>query len=418
MNPVVIVVFGASGDLAQRKLMPALLGLYRAKELPEQFTIIGFGRKELSGEQFKALFFSLYTDPAWKHFAEHLSYVQGAYNEAKGYALLATLAQQPCDMVFYLSTPPETYADIVCQLKLASLSTEQNGFRRIVVEKPFGHDLVSAQQLNSVLAQVFRKEQIFPIDHYLGKAFVQEVHALRAHYGKRWNNAQVDHVQITAAEDLGLEGRGGYYDAAGALRDMIQSHLLQVLALVAMEQPVVAGAGHVQAAKLRVLEKLYVDAAVRGQYIAGKTAAGYLEELGKQNSLTETFVALKLGIENARWQGVPFYVRMGKRMPARFAEVVLVFKDGSKQTLVVNPRSKPSSSHEPHEVLVRAVLQNDHALFPSWEEIEHEWKVVDSIHELWQREKTMLASYPAGTWGPREADELIKRDGRSWSNEV
>jgi len=379
---LVWVIFGGTGDLSQRKLIPALHKLYQAKELPADFSIIGFGRKELTQDTFKALF----AEAKDQEFAKHLAYVQGDYGVAGGYQELAKQIPVDANAVYYLSTPPEVYGDIVSQLKNAGLASAK-GWRRVVIEKPFGSDLASARELNGTLAQAFSEEQIFRIDHYLGKETVQEI-AAKNH----WRD-DIEHVQITVAEDAGVEGRAGYYDTAGALRDMVQSHILQALALIAKEQD-----KEVRAAKLAVLRSLSVIAAVRAQY------AGYCDDVQNSGSATETFVALKLQSSLPRWKNIPFFIRTGKRLPARFAEVRIVLKDGEKITLPINPRGgKPA--REAHEILFSAVIRGDSALFPSWNEIEACWMLVDRIITGWKN--APLHSYAQGSW-PEEAEKLVK----------
>jgi glucose-6-phosphate 1-dehydrogenase len=380
---LVWVIFGGTGDLSQRKLIPALHGLYAAKELPADFLVIGFGRKVLTQEAFKALF----AEAKDLEFAKHLAYVQGDYGSAGGYQELAKQIPVDANAVFYLSTPPEVYGDIVLQLKSAGIASAK-GWRRVVIEKPFGSDLATARQLNDTLAQAFAEEQIFRIDHYLGKETVQDI-ARKQH----WRD-DIDHVQITVAEDLGVEGRAGYYDTAGALRDMVQSHILQVLALVAKEQ-----GSDVRQAKLAVLRSLSVSAAVRAQY------DGYRDEVQNPKSETETFVALKLRSLLPRWKGIPFFIRTGKRLPARFAEAHIVLKDGKTTALPINPRSgKPS--REAHEILFSAIIRGDSALFPSWNEIEACWTLVDGVIAGWKN--APVRAYAQGGWGPEEANALVR----------
>jgi len=400
MQKVLFVVFGATGDLSQRKLMPALVALYQKKQLPERFDIIGFGRKELTQEQFKSLFSGLPED-----FAKHLVYVKGDYDAPDGYQRLAEQARGFENILFYLTTPPEVYGSIVAQLAASGLSDGTSGWRRVVIEKPFGSDLASAKELNSVLHSVFKEEQVFRIDHYLAKETVRKMPSIQAQEGIRWNKDHVDHIQITASEDFGIGGRGGFYDQTGALRDMVQSHLLQILSLIAMDA---------YGNKSSVLRDLVVPGekdVVRGQY------EGYLHEQGiPQASSTETFVALKTGVANERWQGVPFYIRTGKQMAARYAEVVIFYKDKSGIVMPINPRPgmpKPNTP-EGHEVLLAKILQGDRRLFPSADEIELQWRFIDKIRAQWS--STQLHQYPAGSTGPEEADELIRRSSNAWLN--
>lgn len=406
MQPVTFVIFGATGDLAQRKLIPALHALFQAKELPADFALIGFGRKELSEGQFRQKF------DVTQEFAERITYVHGAYDAPGGFARLAALAGER-SIAFYLSTPPETYAHIIRQLHQAGLAAETGQrWRRVIVEKPFGSDEASARALNDVLRTAFKEEQIFRIDHYLAKETVRQIPAIRKAHAHRWDHKHIDHVQITISEDLGIGERGGYYDQAGALRDMIQSHLLQVLALIAMELPAGDDAHDTRAAKIGVLKNIVLDElganVVRGQY------HGYTKEQNVHAaSSTETFIALKLGIGTARWKGVPFYARSGKRMKSRFAEAHVFFKDGAPLTVVINPR-QGGHAKEAHEVLFPAVFAGDRALFPSWDEIELCWRIVDRIIAHWREQKPELHQHEPGSWGPAAAEELLRKEGRKW----
>jgi glucose-6-phosphate 1-dehydrogenase len=403
---VALVIFGATGDLAQRKLVPALFKLYQAKALPADFLLIGFGRKELSEGEFRQKF------DVSPEFAECITYVHGAYDSPEGFAKLAAVAGER-SIAFYFSTPPETYAHIIGQLDNAGLSRETaKHWRRVIVEKPFGADEASARALNDVLRKAFKEEQTFRIDHYLAKETVRQIPALRKAHAHKWDSKNIDHVQITISEELGIGERGGYYDQSGALRDMIQSHLLQVLALIAMELPAGDDAHDTRAAKIGVLKNIVFDelaeSVVRGQY------HGYTQEPGvHEKSATETFIALKFGIGTERWKGVPFYARSGKRMKSRFAEAHVVFKDASPVTLSINPR-QGGNGKEAHEVLFPAVFAGDRSLFPSWDEIELCWRIVDRIIAHWAAEKPELHAHTPGTWGPAAADELLAKEGRKW----
>lgn len=414
MQPLFIVIFGGTGDLAQRKLVPALYRLKKDGQLPEDFTLVGFGRKDLTKEQFAALF--LETDN--ESFAPHVQYVRGTYDAPGGFQHLALILNaQPCNALFYFSTPPETYADIIRQLQTAGLATAPAGcWRRVVVEKPFGHDLASAKALNATLTSAFKEEQIFRIDHYLAKDTIRAIPSLlnAKELKDKLTKEHIDHIQITVAEDFGVENRGGYYDTSGALRDMVQSHLLQVLALIAMERPHEMTADALRQAKLAVLRQLRVTNVVRAQYaegtIAGKPVLGYAQEQGvNPQSETETFVALKLESASPRWNGVPFFIRVGKRLPLRAAAWDVVFKDGSGLSFPINPK-KAHPAREAHEVLFPAIIDGDAALFPSWAEIEACWKIVDEVRARFGP----LRQYAAGTWGPKESEQLLET--RAWVN--
>jgi glucose-6-phosphate 1-dehydrogenase len=412
MQPLFIVIFGGTGDLAQRKLVPALYRLKKEGQLPKDFTLVGFGRKDLTKEQFAALFLEADNES----FAPHVQYLRGLYDTPDGFKHLALILNaQPSNALFYFSTPPETYADIVRQLQAAGLAAEPAGcWRRVVVEKPFGHDLASAKALNATLTSAFKEEQIFRIDHYLAKDTVRAIPSLLN--GKelkgKMGAKDVDQVQITVAEDLGVENRGGYYDTSGALRDMVQSHILQVLALILMERPHEMTAENLRQAKLAVLQQLKIKRVVRAQYaagtIAGKPVPGYAQELGvNPQSATETFVALKLESAGPRWSGVPFFIRVGKRLPLRAAAWDVLFKDGSGLSFPINPK-KAHPVREAHEVLFPAVIDGDATLFPSWAEIEACWRVVDAVRAQFGP----LQQYAAGTWGPKAAEELLEQ--RAW----
>jgi glucose-6-phosphate 1-dehydrogenase len=487
-EPFTLVIFGASGDLTNRKLIPALWSLYAARTLPEPFVIIGTGRTEMTDEAFRDRMregvkefarLKIPNDNVWSRFASSLVYVPGDPNDAELYARLRAALEDvarrhggPVNRLYYLSTPPSLYDDITRQLGKAGLAEEQGGWTRLVVEKPFGHDLRSAQELNQLVTSVFREEQVYRIDHYLGKETVQNILALRFANGilePLWNRNHVAEVQFTVAETVGVEGRGGYYEESGALRDMIQNHLLQVACLVAMEPPVTFDAQAVRDEKSKVMQAIrpidpdHVDqVALRAQYgagfVDGRQVPGYLQEKGvKPDSTTETYAALRLQIDNWRWAGVPFYLQTGKRMAKRVSEIVIrfhrtphmIFRRGTvsvdpnllviriqpdegislivdaKQPgpdLKISPVMLAFKYHdvfggeppEAYERLLLDAIHGDPTLYSRGDWIEQAWQLTQPVLDHWTRTPGPLPQYEAGSWGPAEADAFIARDGGKW----
>jgi glucose-6-phosphate 1-dehydrogenase len=488
--PCTIVIFGASGDLAARKLIPALYNLQRCGQglMPPKSAVLGFARRPMSVEAFRIRareaaerFSRLEVDEqSWQGFAQSLDYLSGL-DRPDGFARLkerlAEIASErglPPNHIFYLSIPPEAISETVEKLYGAGLIAppEAPYFSRIVVEKPIGTDLRSALEITATLRRFFDESQIFRIDHYLGKETLQNLMVLRfanSIFEDFWNNRRVDHVQITVAEEEGLGTRAMYYDSAGALRDMVQNHILQVLTLTGMEPPVSLAADAVREAKvnvLRCLRPLAPGAArnlvVRGQYAAGaingKHAPGYLQEEGiRETSRTETFVALKVHVDNWRWAGVPFYLRTGKRMPRRASAIFVQFKrvpeilfnrrvalppdvmairiqpdEGfSLEVLAKRPGLDLSiqpvrmdlhyaaefdgDSPDAYERLLLDVMAGDRTLFLSGRFVHRSWEFVQGILDQWQEDPSIpLYPYPAGTWGPQAAEDLIHADGREW----
>ena len=489
--PAVIVIYGATGDLTQRKLMPGLYSLAAQGLLPPESQIIGVARRDLSDDQFREAMregveeHSRLTidDAAWRRFAPTLRYLSAPFDEPEGYAELRALIEahdRHCgtrgNRLFYLATAPEYFPTIAEQLGAAGLADEGDGddrFARLVVEKPFGQDLASARELNHRVGAVFRERQVYRIDHYLGKETVQNLLVLRfgnAIFEPIWNRRYVDHVQITVAEDLGVGSRGGYYDQSGALRDIVQNHMLQVLSIIAMEPPARFESRDVRDEKVKVLraiapfdaESTRLDA-VRGQYGAGtlngREVPGYREEEGvNPESNTDTYVALKLGIDNWRWSETPFYLRTGKRLPHRTTEVAIQFKQAphlpfdpaavadvspNLLTLRIQPdegaalrflakvpgptidlsdvnmdfkygESFSQDSPEAYERLLLDALLGDSTLFARWDEVERAWEIVEGLIEEWSATPGPFPNYSAGSWGPAAADELMARDGREW----
>ena len=490
-EPCNVIFFGASGDLTKRMLMPAMWNLRLADILPANYGIVGFSRSNLSDEQFREEIrkgideFSRSgpaKDPLWSDFAKHISYVSGGFDDTNAFRKLREVLERNDkelgtggNRLFYLSTPPSVFAQIIAQIDAAGLGPRDNkqGWTRIVIEKPFGTDLDSARALQAEVTKVFEEKQVYRIDHYLGKEPVQDIMALRfanVIFEPIWNRHYVDSVQITAAETVGVEQRGGYYESAGALRDMIQNHVLNLLALVAMEPPINAGADAIRDEKYKVLSavrpidrtRVLLDTA-RGQYdvgsIGGKPVPGYREEPSvRPDSNTETYAAVKLWIDNWRWADVPFYVRSGKRLAHKVSEVAIRFKsiphrlfgepgDALESNVLVmkiqpdegislrfnakvpGPRMHIRSvsmdfnygtgfgvvSAPAYERLVGDAMRGDATLFTRWDAVERAWNVVMPVLDRWQATfDENLPNYSAGSQGPPSADRLLAADGREW----
>jgi glucose-6-phosphate 1-dehydrogenase len=483
-----LVVFGASGDLTARKLVPALYNLARMRMLPAGFSVIGLARREWSDEQFRALMKEAVArfsrepiqDDIWDSFAQDLHFVAGSFDDAGAYQRLGErLTKQDTahgsggNRLFYLATPPDAYEVIADRLGGAGLArTEEGRWTRLVVEKPYGRDLVSARKLDDNVGKVFRERQIYRIDHYLGKETVQNILVFRFGNGifePVWNRRYVDNVQVSVSETVGVEGRGGYYEQAGALRDMVQNHLMQVLSLVAME-PVASFSGDaVRDEKAKVfsaivpIENIARDT-VRAQYVSGailgKVVPAYRDEEGVEpRSNTETYAAMRLMIENWRWADVPFYLRTGKRLPKRATEVAITFKTPPLQlfrqmgvgdsptpnllVLRIQPdegislrfgakvpgtrsdvrpvnmdfRYGTSFGTDPPEAYERLLLDaiiGDSTLFTRWDSVEAAWELLTPVIDAWENGERPLEFYDAGSWGPDGAHELTERDGREW----
>lgn len=498
-EPCVVVIFGATGDLTQRKLLPTLAHLAHDHPLPESFKIVAFARRPMNDEQWRKMAVDAINkympeddkldSNAQEVFARNTFYCQSDFNDREGYGRLADLLDRldrtqgtRGNRLFYLATPPTTDSEIVYQLGGSGLARpsrnngDEESWTRLVIEKPFGRDLASAKKLNREVARVFREDQIYRIDHYMGKETVQNLLALRFANGifePLWNQKYIDHVQILVAEDLGIGSRAEYYEESGAIRDMIQNHIMQVLCLTAMEPPVAFDADAVRDEKVKVLRAIpllcpeeVAERTVRGQYTAGvvdgQAEVGYKEEAGvAADSTTETFVALKLFVENWRWAGVPFYIRSGKRLPKRSTEVTIQFKrvphqlykpaetkglQPNRLTIRIQPDEGISlkfgakipgaarhlssvdmnfsystafgiQSPEAYERLLADCMLGDSTLFIRRDEVEMSWRIVDSIIDAWKgKPASDVYPYAAGTWGPPEADALIQNDGREWDN--
>ena len=486
-GPCCLVLFGVTGDLARKKLMPAIYDLAQSGLLPPGFSLVGFARRDWATEDFAQIVHDSVRDHSrtpfkesvWRTLSEGFRFVPGDFADDVAFATLADTVREleqtrgtGGNAAFYLSIPPKFF-DVVCQQLQEHGLAEAPGdqWRRVVIEKPFGHDLASAQQLNAVVESVFSPDSVFRIDHYLGKETVQNLLALRFAnqlWEPIWNGNFVDHVQITMAEDIGIGGRAGYYDGIGAARDVIQNHLLQLLALTAMEEPVSFEASALRAEKEKVLSAVRLPSdlknhTARGQYAAGwqgnTKVIGYLEEEGiDPASTTETYAAIRVDIATRRWAGVPFYLRTGKRLGRRVTEIAVVFKKAphlpfehtateelGQNALVIRVQpdegvtirfgSKvpgPSmevrdvtmdfgyghaftdSPAEAYERLILDVLLGDPPLFPRHAEVELSWKILDPILDFWEAGSEVPDPYPAGRWGPASADEMMARDGRFW----
>ncbi|MDP9387153.1 MAG: glucose-6-phosphate dehydrogenase [Actinomycetota bacterium] len=479
-----LVVYGASGDLTVRKLAPALEALAADGRLSPAFAVVGVGRTEMSDEEFGTRMRDAVPKPsaAWEALAAGFRYVTGGYTAPETFERLAEVLAELDEVrgtagnrLHYLATVPDVFAGVATALGRHDLNRpdRDGAFVRLVVEKPYGRDLDSALRLDEEIHQSFREDQVYRIDHYLGKETVQNVLALRfanAIFEPIWDRRYVDHVQITVAESLGVGHRGGFYETAGALRDIVQNHVLQVLALTAMEPPASVDAKGIRDEKVKALravdilspDEVSIDV-VRAQYregwVEGDQVAGYRDEKGVDpGSRTETYVAMKVRIDNWRWAGVPFYVRTGKRLPKRVTEVAMEFRDvphlpfGSRETRGLGPnalvlRIQPDEgitlrfgakvpgqafrvrtvsmdfsygaafleeTPDAYERLLLDALVGDPTLFIRADEVEQAWRVVEPILSSWSDDATPLAGYPAGSWGPREADRLLERDGRRW----
>ena len=492
LDPFSIVIFGASGDLTARKLIPALYHLCKDGQMPADFRIVGFARREKTDESWRqelradlAKFSRTkpVDDKVWSVFSKNIFYCVGDMTDAAAYQRLEQKLsgfQKPAlreNLLFYLATQPSQFGVVAEQLHLAKLlqkGTNNAGMGRIIVEKPFGHDLASAETLNQELTRFANEQQVFRIDHYLGKETVQNILMFRfsnSIFEQLWNRNSVDHVQLTVSEKLGVGDRGGYYEEAGAIRDMVQNHMLQVLSLIAMEPPVSLEAESVRNEKVKLLKSIRAlspaDVArqvVRGQYFAGsvdgQVRPGYRQEPKVNlNSNVETFVALKLFIDNWRWSGVPFYLRTGKNLPMSASEVRIQFRptpnvlfaaqcgnqlDANGLTLRLQPNEgislhfngkvpgmslgvRPVRMHfsydaefgaytpEAYERLLLEAISGDATLFIRRDEVETAWQIVDSIRSAWDgKPLTNREFYAAGTWGPIAAEDLLAQSGHEW----
>ncbi|MGI8582621.1 MAG: glucose-6-phosphate dehydrogenase [Chitinophagaceae bacterium] len=488
LPPTIIFIFGGSGDLNYRKLTPALYNLFLDNSMPDKFSIVGIARTEYDESAYKEhlldgiINFSRRKDEdrKWTEFSKQLSYLKMDVSDEKAYSSIAEVAKQKEQefgehptLIFYMAVAPQLVPVIVKNLGLIKICSDTK-CSRIVVEKPFGHDLESAKEMNKLLSDIFKEEQIYRIDHYLGKETVQNILALRfanALFEPIWNKNYIDHVQITSSETVGVEGRGGYYENSGALRDMVQNHILQLLCMIGMEAPISFDADEIRNKKVDVLnalrkiakEEVY-DYAVRGQYsegwMQGKEVMGYREEKDvNPDSTTETFAAIKFYIDNWRWEGVPFYVRTGKHMHEKTTALTIQFKPAphysfpaeaaetwrpNRLSISIQPemdiclrfQAKRPGQHmvltpvdmvfnykdaydgnepEAYETLLYDVMEGDATLFMRADQVEAAWKVVMPIIEVWQERKPMdFPNYSPDSWGPEDAEALIARDGHNW----
>lgn len=481
-------IFGATGDLARRKLFPAFYSLYREKKLSDRFAVIGLARRSRTNEQFREDVrqsieeFGRYKgeeDQEWAQFADHFHYMSLDSNKLEAFVQLRGLADRLDEAydiggnrLFYLALAPELFGSVSFNLREGGL-LDSPGWHRLVIEKPFGYDLQSAEKLNEQIRQVFDEDEVFRIDHYLGKEMVQNIEVVRfanALFEPLWNNKHIANIQITLSETVGVEERGGYYDHAGALRDMGQNHMLQMITMMAMEPPSRLEPEDIRDEKVKVLRSLRIfkdesevsKHVVRGQYGAGamkgKAVPAYRDEEGvPSDSVTETYFAAKVFVDNFRWAGVPFYIRTGKRLPVKTTEVVVEFKNMpenvyfSRKTKLepnllvfrVNPTEgiylkmnakQPGSqwgivpiamdfcqscevginTPEAYERLLYDAARGDSTYFTRWDEVKLAWKFVDRIEAAWREQSTDLHSYAAGTWGPEAAQQLLAQDGFKW----
>jgi glucose-6-phosphate 1-dehydrogenase len=488
----VLTIFGASGDLTKRKLIPALYNLALEKRLPERFAVVGYARSEMSHDAFREKMregigeFSRtgVDESVWQQFASTLYYISGDYQEPEGYQSLKDFIDGfdrgnrvlPI-RVFYLATPPELYSTVIERISAVNLAPRESdpeSRTRVIIEKPFGTDLHTARELNRRVHEGLDERQVYRIDHYLGKETVQNIMVFRfanAVFEPIWNRRYVDHVQITAAETVGVENRGGYYEKAGVVRDMFQNHLLQLLSLTAMEPPIGFSASAVRDEKVKLLRAVrpigseeVFEVAVRGQYgpgkMGGKEVPGYRQEPGvAKDSSTATYAAIKFSIDNWRWESVPFYLRSGKRLAKRVTEIAIQFKrpplllfkacaveDLNPNVLVIRIQPdegvslrfevKPpgpelcvsplsldfkyeeafgSSPPEAYETLLEDCIEGNSTLFTRHDEVELAWSLVDPIIQTWGSIKSSdFPNYEAGGWGPKKADDFMQRDGRRW----
>ncbi len=485
-GPSSLVFFGVTGDLAQKKLLPAVYDMVNRGLLPPSFGLVGFGRRDWSDDQFREVVRTsveahsrtTFREDVWNQFARGIRFVQGSFDNDESFENLKNALEELKESrgtqgnhAFYLSIPPKDFESVLQMLAKHQLAQEQEGegWRRVIIEKPFGHDLESARELNKIVEDVFPSDAIFRIDHYLGKETVQNILAMRFAnqiFEPLWNSNHIDHVQITMAEPFGIGSRAGYYDGVGAARDVIQNHLLQLLALTAMEEPISFTAHHLRTEKEKVLEAVTLPDNLASSFAIGQYGAGYqggeevkgfFEEKDiPADSRTETFAAIKVNINTRRWNGVPFYLRTGKRLGRRVTEIALVLKkspnllfgssnDAGQNAIVIRVQpdeglnirfsSKVPGTQmairdvnmdflyghsfteelpEAYERLILDVLLGEPPFFPRQEEVELSWKILDPFEDYWERHTVQPDEYAPGSWGPEAAHTLLARDNRVW----
>lgn len=481
----IMVIFGGTGDLTHRKLLPALYNLQCENLLPSDFAVVSVGRREKDHELYRReAYESISTsshpdlnEQHWNDLKDRIYYYQLNFNEDEDYTSLNTFMSEleakysTTNKIYYLAVAPDFFGVIAEKIHAHGL-IKDNGWNRVVIEKPFGKDLKSATKLNKTITDIFSEDNTYRIDHYLGKEMLQNIMVIRftnALFEPLWNNKYIDNIQISSSETVGVENRGGYYENAGALRDMVQNHMLQLLTLIAMEPPVKLETESIRDEKVKVLRslkeftpELIKSDIVRGQYGSGTMGTtekliGYREEdRVSPISNTETFVALKIQIENFRWAGVPFYIRTGKRLPEKSTEIIIQFKNlpdilYSKEhhlqpnllVIKIQPQEgvffqfnakEPgtlkniipvqmdfcqncqigTNSPEAYERLIHDVIKGDPTLFTRWDEVEYSWKFVETIHKVWEKEPVDFPNYNANTWGPIESNNLLRKENRNW----
>ncbi|MBN2221135.1 MAG: glucose-6-phosphate dehydrogenase [Vallitaleaceae bacterium] len=484
-----MIIFGGTGDLTKRKLIPALYNLLYEKLLPEHFFVVSVGRREKTYESYiqeaqegiKEFSRNPYEEELFEILKKKIYYYQLDFDATEDYlefdnyiCALENKHKTKGNRLFYLAVSPEYFGVIVEKLHEYGLASDNGSFKRVVIEKPFGRDLESAKALSKHITHAFGEENIYRIDHYLGKEMLQNIMVVRfanAFFEPIWNNKYIDHIQITSTETLGVEERGGYYEKSGALKDMLQNHLLQLLALTAMEPPVHLDTESIRDEKVKVFKglRIYTEEeveqnVVRGQYGPSEDGkyVGYRQESRTHDeSEVETFIALKAEIENFRWSGVPFYIRTGKRMKNKCVEVIVQFKslsrilylkeleDSLPNQLIIRIQptegiymrfnaKKPGqnrevipvtmdfcqnceigyNSPEAYERLLLDAMKGEKALFTRWDEVEYSWRFVDAIQKVWEKQKPDFPNYAAGSFGPDASEELLTRDGRKWHDEI
>lgn len=477
-----MIIFGGTGDLTHRKLLPAIYNLIKQNQLPEHFGLVSIGRREKTDEAYRQDLYEAIKaysrfdldEQLWDELKEKIYYYQMDFTNQKDFLKLNEyllnvehILQTPGNRIYYLAVAPEFFETIVLNLDTCCVHN-QKSWQRVVIEKPFGRDLESAKNLNNHIVGVFREENTFRIDHYLGKEMLQNIMVIRFAnilFEPLWNYNFIEQVQISANETLGVETRGGYYEQSGAIRDMVQSHLLQLMSLIAMEKPKDQSPNAIRDEKVKVLKHLkplsqkeVKENVVRGQYGPSDTQIAYRsEDRVDPKSTTETYVAFKCEVDNERWKGVPFYIRTGKRMPKKSTEIVIQFKKVNNflyhnQQLMPNQlvihvqpmegvyfqfnAKKPGekntiipvemdfcqncqvgiNSPEAYERLLYDVILGDATLFARWDEVLYSWTYIDSILEAWQKEQPNFPNYESGTYGPKEAEQLLLKDQKEWIN--